>query len=283
MPGMDYLVPAPPEFVPDPAHGRVFAASRTVRSTDVTPAGRLRLDALARYLQDVAEDDLADAGWNEPYGWLVRRVAVLVRGYPVHAEPVRLRTFCSAIGPRWAERTTTLAGSGGDLMQARAVWVAVGRSDGRPSPLGTAFQRVYAASSQGGSVSARLSHPGPPPQPWSPVPARSPAPGGQAATAVSRAWPLRASDFDTADHVNNSVHWAAVEDVLAGPGIHPGGPDADPGGPGVGWLPASAELEYRRPIVPGISPRLVTSRAGDDLWVWLLNGTQRLASARLSR
>ncbi len=85
---------------------------------------------------------------------------------------------------------------------------------------------------------------------------------------VSRAWPLRASDFDTAGHVNNSVHWAAVEDVLAGPGHD--------------WLPAGAELEYRRPILPGHDPRLVTSRAGDDLWVWLLNGTQRLASARLS-
>ncbi len=176
MPGMEFLVPTPPAFVPDPAHGRVFAASRTVRSTDVTPAGRLRLDALARYLQDVAEDDLADAGWSEPYVWLVRRVAVLVRGYPVHGEPVRLRTFCSAIGPRWAERTTTLAGSAGDLMQARAVWAAVARADGRPSPLGTAFQRIYAASSQGGSVSARLSHPGPPP--CRPAPRRPAPPGG---------------------------------------------------------------------------------------------------------
>lgn len=263
MPGMEFLVPATPAFVPDPAHGRVFAATRTVRSTDVTPAGRLRFDALARYLQDVAEDDLADAGWSEPCDWLVRRVAVLVRGYPVHGEPVRLRTFCSAIGPRWAERTTTLAGSGGDLMQARAVWVAVACANGRPSPVGTAFRRIYAASAQGGSVSARLSHPGPP------VPAGSPAPSGQAAPTASRPWPLRASDLDTAGHVNNSIHWAAVEDVLAGPG-----PD---------WLPASAELEYRRPIVPGHDPCLITSRAGDDLWVWLLNDTQRLASARLSR
>jgi acyl-ACP thioesterase len=252
MPGMDYLVPAPPAFVPDPAHGRVFAASRTVRSTDVTPAGRLRLDGLARYLQDVAEDDLADAGWSEPYDWLVRRVAVLARGYPVHGEPVRLRTFCSAIGPRWAERTTTLAGSAGDIMQARAVWAAVARADGRPAPLGTAFQRIYAASSEGGSVSARLSHPGPPPS-----------------DGASAPWPLRATDFDTAGHVNNSIHWAAIEDILAGPGLD--------------WLPASAELEYRRPILPGHDPYLITSRAGDDLWAWLLNGTQRLASARLSR
>ena len=38
----------------------MFTTARTVRGTDVTPAGRLRFDALARYLQDAAEDDLAD-------------------------------------------------------------------------------------------------------------------------------------------------------------------------------------------------------------------------------
>jgi acyl-ACP thioesterase len=53
-------------FAPHPASGRVFTVSRVVRSTDVTPDGRLRLDALARYLQEAAEDDVADAGLAEP-------------------------------------------------------------------------------------------------------------------------------------------------------------------------------------------------------------------------
>ena len=60
-------------FQPDPASGRVYAARRIVRSTDVVPSGRLRLDALARYLQTAAEDDVADAGLAEPMVWLVRR------------------------------------------------------------------------------------------------------------------------------------------------------------------------------------------------------------------
>jgi acyl-ACP thioesterase len=236
-------------FAPDPAHGRVFTVSRAVRSADVTPGGRLRLDALARYLQDAAEDDLADAGAAESYGWLLRRVALAIRGYPAYGEPVRLRTYCSAIGPRWAERTTTLAGPAGDLMQAIAVWAAVSQADGRPAPLAASFHRVYGPSAGHRQVSARLSLPGPP------------------GSSAGRPWPLRATDFDTADHVNNAVHWAAVEDALAGRG----------------WLPAGAELDYNRPIRPGQRPQLVTSHTEDQLQAWLLHGTQRLATARLVR
>ena len=67
------------EFVPDPSAGRIYTTARTVRSTDATPGGRLRLDALARYLQEAAEDDVIDAGWQEPYDWLLRKSAVTVR------------------------------------------------------------------------------------------------------------------------------------------------------------------------------------------------------------
>jgi len=234
-------------FVPDPPRGRVFTTARAVRGTDVTPAGRLRFDAIARYLQDAAQDDLADAGWNEPYGWLLRRCEVAVRGYPAGGQQVVVRTFCSASGPRWAERTTTLSGPSGDLVQARAIWVAITRADGRPCPLGRAFHRLYGPSTGGRQVSARLSHPGPP------------------QAQDGRPWSLRAADIDPAGHVNNSIHWAAVEDVLAG----------------IAAAPAAAELEYHRPILPGQQPRLVTSHERDQVGVWLLDANSRLASARL--
>jgi acyl-ACP thioesterase len=266
MRGMDSpsapALPSPPDFAPSPAAGRVFTASQVVRSTDVTPAGRLRFDALARYLQDAAEDDLADSGWAEPSYWLLRRVTVAVRRYPARREVLRLSTFCSAIGPRWAERTTTVAGFGGDLIQARAVWVAIARADGRPAPLGAAFHRLYGPSAEGRRVSARLSHPGPPgPHPAPPGSGPGRPPGGP--------WPLRVADFDPAGHVNNSVHWAAVEDVLDRLTDR--------------WVPARAELEYVRPIQPGRDPDLVVSHTPDGLRVWMLLGTQTLASARLTR
>jgi acyl-ACP thioesterase len=88
------------EFLPPPAAGRVFTAGYPIRRTDVTPGGRLRLDALARYLQDAAEDDVADSGLSEPYDWLVRRCALTIRGWPRMGQRLRLATFCSATGPR---------------------------------------------------------------------------------------------------------------------------------------------------------------------------------------
>ena len=87
-------------FTPSPAHGRVYATSRAVRAGDVTPSGRLRLDAFARYLQEAAEDDVAGTGWRAPYDWLLRRCAVSARGYPVLGDQVTLRTFCTGTGPR---------------------------------------------------------------------------------------------------------------------------------------------------------------------------------------
>lgn len=233
---------------------RVFAASRAVRGTDVNTHGRLRLDAMARYLQEAAEDDVADAGLREPYVWVLRRCALDIASFPRLGQRLTVRTFCSGTGPRWAERTTTLAGDGGELVRATAVWAAVAQDTGRPCPLGPEFQRIYGPSAGGRTVSARLSHP------------RPPEPSGD----TVRPWPLRATDFDAIGHVNNTVHWSAVEDALDG----------------LGWLPSGAEIEYQRPAVPGMQPRLLVTDAPGQAWAWLLDGshaTRALASARLTR
>jgi acyl-ACP thioesterase len=229
---------------------RVFVSRRAVHGTDVGLDGRLRLDALARYLQAAAEGDLAGAGYPSTYDWVVRRCAVRVHAYPRLGQRLQVRTFCSAIGPRWAERTTTLTDADGDaeLVQATAVWAAVDSGTGRPSPLGPDFLRVYGPSAAGRTVSARLSHPRPP------------------EGADGEPWPLRAADFDASGHVNNAVYWAAVEDAVAR----------------LGWLPALAEVEYHRPALPGCEPRLLSAAAPGEALAWLLTDGQRLASARMS-
>ncbi|HUC22627.1 MAG TPA: acyl-ACP thioesterase domain-containing protein [Streptosporangiaceae bacterium] len=244
-------------FRPQPASGRVYTARRIVRSTDVVPSGRLRLDALARYLQTAAEDDLADSGLTEPVVWLVRRCELRIRALPVMGERLSITTFCSGTGPRWAERTTTLSGSdGAAFVQASAVWAAVAAADGRPVPLSAEFLNAYGESAGGRVVSARLSRPRPVHDG-----------NGVGIQSPPTVWPLRAADFDTAGHVNNAVHWAVVEDELAA----------------AGWVPSAAEIEYHRAILPGCLPELVTDRREGETVLWLQADGRLLASARLSQ
>jgi acyl-ACP thioesterase len=251
---------APSASETERAARRVYVTRRIVRSTDVTVSGRLRLDALARYLQTAAEDDVVASGLTEPVVWLVRRCELQIAALPAMSERVSIRTFCSGTGPRWAERTTTLAGPDGEqLVQARAVWAAVSRADGRPVPLSAEFAAIYGPSAAGRLVSVRLSHPRPD--------GAALSGNGAVAGARPRDWPLRAADFDTAGHVNNAVHWEVVEDELAA----------------TGWLPAVAEVEYHRAIMPGCLPRLVTERRPDQTTLWLMDGERLLASARLIR
>jgi acyl-ACP thioesterase len=154
----DTAAPPPDGFLPIPETGRVFTGGCPIRRTDVTPGGRLRFDALTRYLQDVAEDDPAETG-------------------------------------------------------------------------------------------LRVSHPRLDP------------------SAPVRDWPLRASDFDTAGHVSNTIHRQAAEEVIAG----------------LDWRPARAEMEYHHPILPGDRLRLAYRLAPGRADIWLLNDATRLASAQLTR
>ena len=70
---------------------------------------RQRLEAVARWLQDVAYADVLDAGLQDGL-WVVRRMRVEVTRLPALGERVRLRTWCSAVGQRTAERRTTVEG-----------------------------------------------------------------------------------------------------------------------------------------------------------------------------
>ncbi len=247
----------PEVLVPVPAEGRLTSRHRPVRLGDVSPRGRLRLDALARYLQDVANDDARTAGIADPDSWVVRRTTLAVVQPAVLAESLTLTTFCSGTGASWAERRTRLVGDHGALVEAASLWVQVDVRTGRPRRLDATFQAVYGPSAAGRVVSARLRHP------------ETPDSG-----AVGEPFPLRFTDFDPFGHVNNAVYWAMVEEVSAA---------SDRFGASI-----VATLEYRRPLERGASVELRTALTevggrGPMLALWVVDGAGVAATAQVRR
>jgi acyl-ACP thioesterase len=233
---------------PPGGSGRRFAGTRPIRLGDVNPAGRLRLDAFARHLQDVATDDTVDARiGDDTLTWVVRRVAVVARRWPRYLERVEYTTFCSGVGPRWAERRTSCRGPEGARVEAAAVWACIDVRSGRARALPEGFDGVWASTAGGRTVSARLLHP--------PAPE---AVGG-------RPWQVRATDLDLLGHVNNAVHWAAVEGELARllPGL----------------VPVEAECEYRVPVEMGEEVTLRSLVEGGTLRTWMVSDRGVHASA----
>ena len=112
-----------------------------MRIGDASPGGRLRLDALARYLQDVSNDDTRDGGLDDD-GWVVRRTALRAERIPVMGEELVLQTFCSGTGGRWAERRVRIRGDRGGVVDAVSLWVHVDLATGRPAPLAAVLRAL---------------------------------------------------------------------------------------------------------------------------------------------
>lgn len=192
--------------VPYPASGRVYRSSRRVRLGDVTTSGRLRLDALARYLQDVATDDAIDGRYDDPHGWVVRRTQVWVREFPRYLDELTLHTWCGGVGSHHAERRTQVRRGDEPVAEAAALWVHVDLASMRPARLADDFATRFATAAAGRTVSGRLE-----------VGRALPRPADSHGARVP--WSVRATDMDAVGHMNNAAYWEPVEDWLA---RHPG-------------------------------------------------------------
>jgi acyl-ACP thioesterase len=179
-----------------------------------------------------------------------------VRRLPTIYEDVELTTWCSGVGGRWAERSTSIADTreveGGVCAIARAVWVYVDLETGTPRSLEPSFFSVYGEEVREHKVSARLKHPAP------------------KLDAKRRPWPLRIADFDIFGHVNNAIYWSAVEDELAG------------------WLDGRrighCEMEFKAGVDPGDQPELFVDATDPEvlsLWFMVSDDVRASAQVRL--
>jgi acyl-ACP thioesterase len=236
------------ELVDPPEGGRVFTQSKRPGLADCAPSGRIRLDALARWLQDIAYADVEDAGLAASAVWVVRRTRMLVRRFPRFAERFALETFCSGLGRMWAERRTTIRAEDGPepVVEAVSLWVHLDPGSWRPMPFDEAEFAAYGDAAAGRRVSARLRHPAP------------------TAVVETVPWRFRATECDLADHVNNTAYWQPLEEELLAGAEQPDRLDV--------------EIEYRTPAKPG--DKLVL-RDGSRRWIVSADGGETHASLAL--
>jgi acyl-ACP thioesterase len=201
--------------IPPPAAARSFTTRRRVRLADMDVAGRVRLDAVARFLQDAAIDDVQETGWGAPeHLWVVRRIRVDVLAPLLDDRELELTTWCSGVAAIAAGRRWSVLGDAGGRIEVDSVWIHLDPGL-RPARIGDFGSYGLAASGRG--VSTKLELPDPP-------------------NGTPRSlWALRSTDLDAHGHVNNAVYWQAVEDRLAYDGVDVA-------------VPFRAELDYREPI-----------------------------------
>jgi acyl-ACP thioesterase len=226
------------ELLPPNPDGRRFVTDRVVRLGDVDSSAMMRLDAVGRYLQDVASDDALAADLPNAMGWVVRRTMIRTE-YPARlGEQMTLATFCTGSGRSWAERRTSISGDAGAGYEAVSLWVQIDVESGRPARLGPKFSEVYGAAAAGRTVSSRLSLGSPPPG------------------ADRRAWSFRSTDLDPFDHVNNAAQWVVAEECLAGK-----------------QRPGVVEIEYLAPVGTQSVDLVTTLDAA-----WLVEGDRTLTA-----
>ena len=236
--------------MPKPTSARTFSESRRIRLSEMDAEGRLRLDSIARYLQDVAVDDVDETGWGAPeHLWVLRSIRM------GGSDAVARR-------PRGgAHHVVQRVGDGGGRQEDVA-----GR---RPRRKGGARQRLdppragrRAGPDRGlrrlcgiGRRSDRLDA------------TRAAAPPSD---ARRRPWETRASDIDLFGHVNNAVYWQGVEGRLRDRGIDP-------------RAPLVARLDYRHAVDLGEVVELAEFSEGGGCGVAFVSGDVLKAVALVQR
>jgi acyl-ACP thioesterase len=184
--------------VPDP-HPDVFDREWPLRVGDIDRKGRLRFDSAARHIQDIGQDQLREMGFEETHPlWIVRRTIVdLIR--PVEfGDMLRMRRWCSGTSNRWCEMRVRIDGRKGGLMESEAFWININRDTQMPSRISDDFLDGLRKTTD----VERLR--------WK---AYLKAGSREDATEIHE-FPVRVTDIDLFDHMNNSVYWSVIEDYL---------------------------------------------------------------------
>lgn len=230
--------------VSDP-HPDVFDTGWPLRVGDVDGRGRLRFDASTRHIQDIGQDHLRELGFEETHpAWIVRRTMIDLIKPIEFQDMLRLRRWCSGTSNRWCEMRVRIDGRKGGLMESEAFWININRDTQGPSRISDDFLAGLRRTTD----VQRLR--------WKAYLAA----GSREDAAQIREYPVRVSDIDMFDHMNNAVYWTVIEDYLHN-------------APELLEAPLRVTIEHDAPVALGekleilshVHPAGSTDRFGDDL------------------
>jgi len=186
-------------LAPLPQEGMGFASAWPIRAGDVDPYNRLRFDAVARYLQDIAFEQLQQTQLHrtDPV-WIVRRTVIDVIRPIVWPDRVHLLRWCSSMSTRWTNMRARVTSEHGGLIETEGFWINISESNNMPARISEEGLAYLAQTTN----EQRLR--------WRPYLTDTTPPESD----TDMPFPVRATDIDQYNHVNNACYWAAVEQFL---------------------------------------------------------------------
>jgi acyl-ACP thioesterase len=131
--------------------------------------------------------------------WIVRRTMIdLIR--PIEfGDMLRMRRWCSGTSNRWCDMRVRIDGRKGGLLESEAFWINFNRDTQTPARIADDFLDGLRKTTDVDRLrwKAYLK------------------PGSREDAAEIHEFPVRFTDIDFFDHMNNSVYWSVVEDYLA--------------------------------------------------------------------
>jgi acyl-ACP thioesterase len=204
-------------------HPDVFNREWPLRVADIDPGGRLRLDAAARHIQDIGQDHVHELGFDGSHPlWVVRRTMIdLIRPLEFQ-DTLRLRRWCSGTSTRWCEIRVRIDGAKGGLIESEAFWININRDTLMPSRISDDFLQQLQRTTDIHRLrwKAYLK------------------PGAREDADQIREYPVRFTDLDLFDHMNNAIYWSVIEDYLAA-------------SPGLLKAPLRVIIEHEAPVALG--------------------------------
>lgn len=221
--------------------GRIFTTSKKSRIQDTTIDGKIRLDAVARIVSEISEEDLVDLDCPNTRWWMARKITIEVLEEGVGQQQFTCQTWAGGMAHVAAERRVALASGDGAAYETSTTWISIAPETGKPALLPKWFADEYTEACDGRKASIRTTHP----------------PVAEGADEI--VWPLRQVDFDQHGHVNNGAYWPVVEEVIARY-------DFDRS------RKYRVEIEFRSgvPIAPAVALRVQQQSSGLTIW-WVVD------------